>query len=277
MSSGKINTASSIVSSLKHENEPPSTNLPPECGIAFVNGEAHFLDWRKPEDVERKPLSKGIPPRQFHTTSSNGCGSPSFSKSSQQKGRRRQRPGQEKVEALHSKVQETLLNAKKKEVGQELDLKRSAFKEVTVLKTWPLQDRAFAHLHHLMKEHLHLEENGTDSGFSQPLENKEEGASSSSTAQSTDSCQSAEEPKRLHRDASISPSKSARKALFKEEFLKERALPKVSAGTDNAFGNALWCMEPRIFSTERSKTGKRKYVVGHLGRIIDQYWRRTDL
>ena len=39
---------------------------------------------------------------------------------------------------------------------------------------------------------------------------------------------------------------------------------------------ALWSMEPRIFSVEKSSTGKRRYVVGHLGRFLDLYWRKTD-
>jgi len=38
----------------------------------------------------------------------------------------------------------------------------------------------------------------------------------------------------------------------------------------------LWSMEPRIFAEETSATGKRKYVVGHLGRFIQQYWRERD-
>jgi DNA-directed primase/polymerase protein len=35
-------------------------------------------------------------------------------------------------------------------------------------------------------------------------------------------------------------------------------------------------MEPRIFAIEKAATGKRKYIVGHLGRIIDYYWRKCD-
>ena len=38
----------------------------------------------------------------------------------------------------------------------------------------------------------------------------------------------------------------------------------------------LWSMEPRIFAEETSATGKRKYVVGHLGRFVQQYWRERD-
>ena len=37
----------------------------------------------------------------------------------------------------------------------------------------------------------------------------------------------------------------------------------------------LWSMEPRIFAEESAK-GKRKYIVGHLGRFLQQYWRERD-
>jgi len=35
----------------------------------------------------------------------------------------------------------------------------------------------------------------------------------------------------------------------------------------------LWSMEPRIFALETSSTGKRKYIVGNLGRFLQHYWR----
>jgi hypothetical protein len=36
----------------------------------------------------------------------------------------------------------------------------------------------------------------------------------------------------------------------------------------------LWSQEPRIFATEKAQ-GKRKYLVGHFGRIADWYWRKS--
>lgn len=40
--------------------------------------------------------------------------------------------------------------------------------------------------------------------------------------------------------------------------------------------SALWSMEPRIFAEETSTTGKRRYIVGHLGRFLQHYWRERD-
>ena len=37
----------------------------------------------------------------------------------------------------------------------------------------------------------------------------------------------------------------------------------------------LWSMQPRIFALETSTTGKRKYIVGNLGRFLEYYWRDT--
>jgi hypothetical protein len=38
----------------------------------------------------------------------------------------------------------------------------------------------------------------------------------------------------------------------------------------------LWSMEPRIFALETSISGKRKYIVGNLGRFIHHYFRKSD-
>jgi len=38
----------------------------------------------------------------------------------------------------------------------------------------------------------------------------------------------------------------------------------------------LWSMEPRIFALETSSSGKRKYIVGQLGRFLQHYWRDSD-
>ena len=38
----------------------------------------------------------------------------------------------------------------------------------------------------------------------------------------------------------------------------------------------LWSMEPRIFAMETSASGKRKYIVGNLGRFLNHYWRKSD-
>ncbi len=40
--------------------------------------------------------------------------------------------------------------------------------------------------------------------------------------------------------------------------------------------SSLWSLEPRIFAVEKSATGKRKYIVCHLGRFMHHYWRYCE-
>jgi hypothetical protein len=215
-------------------------------------------EWRTTEE-ERKPLSKGITPKSFHS-----------------QDRRRPRPGNEATKQLHSGVQTNLLKEEKRKIGQSIDIKRSAFKAVTCLKTWPLQDRALWHLEQLNQVHQHEEHHEEDDEGCTTIDPLEISTGDSSTSSASSSgVSSVEETKRQLRNLSQSPAKSRLKVQFRQDFLAEQALTK-PLSVAHKFGDALWSMEPRIFSTEKSKTGKRKYIVGHLGRIIDQYWRKVD-
>jgi hypothetical protein len=235
------------------------------------------LDWRNNEnDVTKtksnKPLSKGlISARSFHASDS----------------RRRPRPGQQAVQDMHSQVHTSLLKQEKKKVGQRDELQRSAYKQVTSLRTWPLQERAMRHWNDLMKDHLHLEaddeqleENNSKSEPSRSSQTPSVGdITSSSSSSSSSSGLSAPEPKRLLRDSLASPAQSHLKAQYRQSFLVEQAIERPVSLTDSTkltTSPKLWCMEPRIFSTEKSGQGKRKYVVGHLGRFLDVYWRKSD-
>lgn len=231
------------------------------------------LDWRNESDSTKtnKALSKGLSARSFHASDS----------------RRRPRPGQQAVQDMHSQVHTSLLKQEKKKVGQRDELQRSAYKQVTSLRTWPLQERAMRHWNDLMKDHLHLapddeqdEENDSKSQLAESSQTPSVGDStSSSSSSSSSSGLSAPEPKRLLRDCVASPAQSHLKAQYRQSFLAEQAVERpVSLADSSMLSNSpkLWCMEPRIFSTEKSGQGKRKYVVGHLGRFLDVYWRKSD-
>jgi hypothetical protein len=231
------------------------------------------LDWRNESDTTKttKTLSKGLSARSFHSDS-----------------RRRPRPGQQAVQDLHSEVQTSLLKQEKKKVGQRNELQRSAFKQVTALRTWPLQERAMRHWNDLMKEHLHL---SPDDEQQEEIDSKSQQIASSQTpsvgdssslssSSSSSSGLSAPEPKRVLRDCLASPAQSRLKVQYRQAFLAEQAIerPVSLADSSQVFGSSplLWCMEPRVFSVEKSGQGKRKYVVGHLGRFLDIYWRKSD-
>jgi hypothetical protein len=231
------------------------------------------LDWRNESDSTKtnKTLSKGVSARSFHLSDS----------------RRRPRPGQQAVQDMHSQVHTSLLKQEKKKVGQRDELQRSAYKQVTSLRTWPLQERAMRHWNDLMKDHLHLapddeqlEENDSKSQLAESSQTPSVGDSTSSSCSSSSSSGlSAPEPKRLLRDCLASPAQSHLKVQYRQSFLAEQAIERPVSLSDSSqltTSPKLWCMEPRIFSTEKSGQGKRKYVVGHLGRFLDVYWRKSD-
>lgn len=186
------------------------------------------------------------------------------------------------------------------QVTTNLKLQRAAFKEVTSLKTWPLQQVALRDLEHWMSVHYQTTHQNTvnSSNDLRPLPECWSDNDAETHGDSTGlSSSSLDEPKRLRRKGKedsdlLSPRKSTLRHQFRLEFLQEREIaapvPFNHQSTShtqeddnqdkstNVFQPALWCMEPRIFGVEYKSGGKRKYMVGHLGRFCDYYWRKTD-
>ncbi|CAB9521107.1 directed primase/polymerase protein [Seminavis robusta] len=217
------------------------------------------LDWRDANDSKKTATKKssGISPEQFHGNSNNGS------------TRTRVRPGKDYVKAIHEQSEENVFREEKKEISKVQEVKRSAFRAVTSLKTWPLQDLAMKDYQQLMQ--LYLGEENNKNGVKEDPDYNH-GASSESAA-STDK-------KRIMTDKSLSPSKSQLKQRYKKEFLEELEIPDhnvvtVSYDPTSRFDPGLWSMEPRIFSTEKAN-GKRRYIVGNMGRVADLIWRKTD-
>lgn len=207
--------------------------------------------WRQDESKPPLHRQEGILPKAFHNSSN-----------------RRPR-GLDKV------LKESATNVirqQRRQVSTQLKLKRAAFKEVTSLKTWPLQELALQDLDHWCMVHLgkHQTKN-IDNIDTTDVETHGDSTGLSSS--------SLEEPKRARRKDSddeedLSPRKSTMRHQFKQDFMRERDLEFLDESNSLP---ALWCMEPRIFAVEKSATGKRKYIVGHLGRFLDYYWRKCDL
>lgn len=65
---------------------------------------------------------------------------------------------------------------------------------------------------------------------------------------------------------------------FTASFLKEMGYNPLEQIPEQSFEflPPLWSMEPRIFALETSSSGKRKYIVGNLGRFMNHYWRKSD-
>ena len=173
--------------------------------------------------------------------------------------RRRDRPGQDSINQLRREIHGNILGREKKKICENLAVKRAAFKHVTSLRTFPTQAHAFDF------QHDHLDNTDAFAEASQA-----DGSSSLSSASLV-----VHEPKRQYLDEFMSPAKSRLQARYHQEFLTELRIPR-PLSMQHQFGPTLWSVEPRVFSVEKSRTGNRKYIVGHLGRFLDHYWRKTD-
>lgn len=202
--------------------------------------------WRQDDSPKEKPSQRGIDPSSFHKASSKHSLLP--------------------LQKALKEASTSVVRQKRREVTTHLKLQRSAYKEVTSLKTWPLQELAMQDFAHWMSLHLGGDcEKGVEAHVAE-THGDSTGLSSSSL----------EEPKRIRRGEveDLSPRKSTLRHQFQMEFLRERSFEK--GESIDSFQKALWCMEPRMFAVEKSSKGKRKYMVGHLGRFLDYYWRKCD-
>ena len=209
--------------------------------------------WRHDEsELPPRPRQSGIPPRAFHINSSN----------------RRPRD----LDKVLKESATNVVREQRKHVSSQNKLKRAAFKEVTSLMTWPLQELALQDLDRLCAVHLgKFQSANSDLECASDVETLGDSTGLSSS--------SLDEPKRARRrdsddEEDLSPRKSSLRHQFIQDFIRERDMQDLQ---ENGALPALWCMEPRIFAFEKSATGKRKYIVGHMGRFMDYYWRKCDL
>ena len=267
-----------------------------------------------------------------------------------------------RLRQILSEAQMRIVQNKRREITTQIKIRRAAFRDVTELRTWPLQELALEDLDRLMEVHVGGEGGGGQATMKLDQANSDadvlcSGFASDSSGISTSSI---DEPKRACRRSGggstgvgrnaggrpsldpgedLSPGKATLRARYAEEFRFERSLRRVGEGETSAaqdgkqqkeeevgtvvdvgvykantdawqprrsgpdltpdsisststsdeaaeesssapqpedFLPPLWCMEPRIFAVEKSAAGKRRYLVGHLGRFLDLYWRKSD-
>lgn len=156
-------------------------------------------------------------------------------------------PKERKITAdLKERIERNILTQEKIQHKEKLEAERKDFRKVTTLKTWPLQDLAMEHLDHLLNGKSSLSQFHGGEYLS-----SESSSSTGSAAQSGKRRQSTSEGAC---SKPVDPVDSAKNVLESNE--------------------PLWSREPRIFATEKAQ-GKRKYLVGHFGRIADWYWRKS--
>ncbi|CAJ1924658.1 unnamed protein product [Cylindrotheca closterium] len=200
--------------------------------------------WRTEEKENDTPkkLSHGIAPKGFH--------------------RKRDKEDSSvvkvKLEKLKGDIETSVLSQGMQQHALSLETKRKAFRKKTTLKSWPLQDLAMDHLDHLLGKNSSQQFHGGDHLLSD----------SSSSMESME-----------HNKRRLSPNDKAKTAtpIVKQETNDEEETT-TTCTTDDITTNMnepLWSREPRIFATEKSQ-GKRKYIVGHFGRVADWYWRKAN-
>ncbi|KAG7366259.1 DNA primase [Nitzschia inconspicua] len=151
---------------------------------------------------------------------------------------------------------------------QALEQRRKHFRSQTQLKLWPLQDMALEHLDHLLGGKADSQFHGGDY----------------LSAESSSSVSSVETSRpRLKRSeggpqhAPVTPSNQDTVEDDNSEYhdsTRKQYQEDDAATSQPQSPSPLWSLEPRIFAIEKSH-GKRKYLVGHFGRIADWYWRKA--
>lgn len=139
---------------------------------------------------------------------------------------------------------------KRREYASMQKLQRDAYREVTKLKTFPLQDLAFEFFAEMEKDRRQFTED------EDIVEKNERGVFDDQLGQ-------------------LSSNDGKRR---KSEKCKDNGKDDVRAKLISSFHTdktEVWSMEPRMFAVETS-SGKRKYIVGNLGRFSQHYWRETD-
>ncbi|GKY96821.1 hypothetical protein MPSEU_000641300 [Mayamaea pseudoterrestris] len=218
--------------------------------------------WRTNEDGVKAPSTT---PRSHGIVSAKACYNTP-------------RDGDKVIHNLKIDIRDRSIQMKKKRIGSAQETKFQAYKQVTTYKTWPVQEQALQHRNELMREYLN-EQEGTShdkAADPSPLVENTTGTAFSASSSSSSADSLLDEPKRVLRDPLLSPAQSRVKCQYQREFMQESRLPKQQQTATSNFAPALWCMEPRLFSYERNKSGKRSYVVAHLGRFLHKYWTKTD-
>lgn len=196
--------------------------------------------WGKPTSVSSMLATAAATEHDIKNKKSNGI-APSLFHKKRSKNNKDPSHAEKQLHDLLRLAAKNEVVQKRKVYSSTQNNRRDAYTAVTTLKTFPLQDLALCCVDELTREYL-----GTDQDDMLHIEHR-----------TSSSC------------------KKLKMCSFTEEFLNEHNY-RPDEKTVHKFLPALWSMEPRVFAEETSASGKRKYIVGHLGRFMQQYWRDRD-
>lgn len=187
----------------------------------------------------------------------------------------------EKSTPSERRLEQILRSAARGEVAQKrsqhattINNRRRGYRAVTRLETFPLQDLAVEFLSSLTEAYLHLGGESPTSPSGRTFHHEDDGVERGKSPNS---------PLQVHESSSLNDynRKELRQHPDGTDSLGEKHTTSFPTGKRrsppaDSSKNELWSMEPRIFALETSTSGKRRYIVGHLGRFLDHYWRESD-
>ncbi|KAL3799237.1 hypothetical protein HJC23_012962 [Cyclotella cryptica] len=175
---------------------------------------------------------------------------------------------------------------KRKNFTQIQNIRLEAFAEVTSFRIFPLQSLAMEFLDEMMKDYLGEALQSCQSRFNNKTEVTEEqntkleqDSDSNGLHRSEFTTSSSDSYSCKRRKIDYDPDMNKLRDKFIDDCIREikynplKSHPNV---TKFDFLPPLWSLEPRIFALETASSGKRKYIVGNLGRFLDHYWRKSD-
>lgn len=247
--------------SKEHASSPRKSRTPRKSPAKNHHHNHHHRErrtlWREDDDATNKenkskssPLkSLGIDPEKFHR-------------------KRFSDPKEQQIAVeLQEKIEKSLLSQEKLNHRERLEAQRKEFRHVTTLKTWPLQEMAMEHLDHLLDgKHSISQFHGGDYLSSESSSSTGSAAQGGKRRQTTNMASPSSSPARRKGDLQQPQHEQ-------QTYDDEVCRTSLDDNDSSQVTGPLWSKEPRIFATEKAH-GKRKYLVGHFGRIADWYWRK---
>lgn len=210
----------------------------------------------EPDDAtnnEEQSRSCGIEPQSFYK---------------KKRARESRTPSEKQLHNILLQASENEVMNKRQEFASVLKVQRDAYEDVTSFRIFPLQDLAMDFLDGMTKEYL----GGNVSTRTQQSSYQPKQTGPEDTEQDNeDDAEHSSKRQKMHQCT------DTLRHQYTAEFMKEKGyVPTETTESNHQFLPALWSMEPRIFALETSSTGKRKYIVGNLGRFFHHYWRKSN-
>jgi hypothetical protein len=210
------------------------------------------------DDYDKKSSNRGINAKQFHRDVRRKKSSTDATTTSKTNTNNTKTSTFKKTKAYSKSMKETSKLLKQAKVRVDYNSLKNRFnimKEVTEYKHWPIQEPALQHL-----DELELKFSREKGNLTNCDSNQSASSSSSPSFQNQHNKRISITCNQRNRNSNKNNDDDPSHDNEKNNLISPSPSP-------------LWSHEPRIFAVETSSSGKRKYVVCHLGRFMHHYWR----